>query len=88
MGMAGMVLSIIGLVLSFSLFIDPFFVFVGLAVACTATGLTLSGVYLCQALEEYGKSPGILIVGLGSGVVAFMVLIAWIAYAISTPWPT
>lgn len=82
MGIAGMVLGIIGLVLSFSLFIGP--LFIGLAVACTATGLTLLGVAFYQALEDDGTPPGILIVGLGSGVVAFMVLIAWIAYAIST----
>ena len=88
MGIAGMVLGIIGLVLSFSLFTDLSFLFLGLAVACIATGLTLSGVSFYQAREEYGELPGILIgiliVGLGSGVVAIMVL--WIAHAILSKW--
>ena len=90
MGIAGMILCIAGLAFSFSLFTDLSFLFLGLAVACIATGLTLSGVSFYQAREEYGEPPGILIgiliVGLGSGVVAFMVLIAGIAYWTAWTW--
>lgn len=88
MGIAGMILCIAGLAFSFSLFTDLSFLFLGLAVACTATGLTLLGVAFYQALEDDGTPPGILIVGLGSGVVTIMVLIAWFVDAISGPWPT
>lgn len=79
MGIAGMILCIIGLVFSLSVLTPLFFLLLGLAVACTATGLTLLGVSFYQAIEDDGTPPGILIVGLGSGVVAIMVLIAWIA---------
>ena len=86
MGIAGMVLGIIGLALSFSLFTYLSFLFLGLAVACIATGLTLSGVSFYQAREDYGEPTGISIVGLGSGVVAFMVLIAGLSYLTAETW--
>ena len=86
MGIAGMALGIIGLALSFSLFTYLSFLFLGLAVACIATGLTLSGVSFYQAREDYGEPTGISIVGLGSGVVAFMVFIAGLSYLTAETW--
>lgn len=86
MAIAGMLLCIVGLVFSFSIF-TPLYIFsIGLAVACTATGLTLSGIAFYRALEDDGTPPGVLIarLGLASGVAAIMVLVAWIAYAIAT----
>ena len=86
-GIAGMILCIVGLVFSFSLFIFSFLI-LGPAVACIATGLTLSGVAFYQALEDDGTPLGVLIAGLASGAAAVLVLIAWVAIVISTPWPT
>lgn len=89
MGIAGMTLCIAGLVLTFYLFTPlAVLLFLGLTVACIATGLTLSGVAFYQAREEYGEPTGISIVGLGSGVAAIIIFIVWVAYTISTPWPT
>lgn len=87
-GIAGVILCIVGLVFSFSLFTSLSFILLAPGVACIATGLTLSGVSFYQAIDDDGTPPGILIVGLASGVAAVMVLVAWIAYAISTPWTT
>lgn len=88
MGIAGMILCIVGLVFSFSLFTFLSFLILGPAVACIATGLTLSGVAFYQSLEDDGTPLGVLIAGLASGAAAVLVLIAWVAIVISTPWPT
>lgn len=87
-GITGVILCIVGLVFSFSLFTSLSFLLLSPAVACIATGLTLSGVSFYQSIDDDGTPPGILIVGLASGVAATMVLVAWVAVAISTPWPT
>ena len=87
-GIAGVILCIVGLVFSFSLFTSLGFLLLSPAVACIATGLTLSGVSFYQSIDDDGTLPGILIVGLASGVAAIMVLFAWVAVAISTPWTT
>lgn len=87
-GIAGVILCIVGLAFSFSLFTPLSILLLGFAVACIATGLTLSGIAFYQAIEDGGTPHGILIVGLASGVAAIMVLVAWVAVAISTPWPT
>ena len=88
MGIAGMILCIVGLVFSFSLFTFLSFLILGPAVACIATGLTLLGVAFYQSLEDDGTPLGVLIAGLASGAAAVLVLIAWVAIVISTPWPT
>ena len=84
MGKAGLVLGIIGLVFSFSIFTPLYVLLFGFAVSFTTTGLTVSGVSFYQA-RKAGTSRKIPIAGLAVGVVG-LAPIVWLIIAVLLAW--
>ena len=72
MGIAGMILGIIGLVFSIFPVMGAF-----VAIPCVGVGLPLSGISLYQA-RKAETGLGFSIAGLATGAVALIITISWI----------